>query len=317
MNVEGVSNAREDLTIGYVGLGHAGWPMAALLARAGYTVVAHDLDAERVHRFAEENGCTPATDLATLARADVVLTMLPNGQVVREVLLETGGGLASRLRPGSVVIDTSSSDPLGTRELGAELAELRIVLVDAPVTRPQPGNERLTLMVGCDDEAALERVLPILSAMAENVFRAGPLGSGHAMKTLNNFVAAAGLVATFDALMIGNRYGLDPRTMLDAFNLGTARNFSTAYVMADEALSRRYASGFQLALLVKDLGICSELAESVQFATGLPAHLRDQLAAALDDLGEEHADHTEAVIHWERRAGKPLPAGNHAGAPAS
>jgi 3-hydroxyisobutyrate dehydrogenase len=294
-------------TIGYVGLGHAGWPMAAKLAKAGYAIVAHDLDAERVHRFAEENGCTPAPSLADLAGVDLVMTMLPNGQVVREVLLGSEGGLARHLAPGTIVIDTSSSDPFGTRELGAELAEHGLTLIDAPVTRPVPGNERLTLMVGGDDEEAVERAMTVLSAMADNVFRAGRLGAGHAMKTLNNYVAAAGLVAAFDALFIGNRYGLDPETMLEAFNVGTARNFSTAYVLRDEALSRRFESGFQLALLVKDLGIATNLTQALEFDSTLPTLLRERLARALDDLGDEHADHTAALLYWEKMAGQELP----------
>jgi 3-hydroxyisobutyrate dehydrogenase-like beta-hydroxyacid dehydrogenase len=295
-------------TIGYVELGHLGWPMASLLARSGHALVVHDLDPEREHRFAEENGCRPAGGIAGLAGAGMVITMLPNGHVVREVMLETDGGLADRLAPGSVVIDTSSSDPIGTRELGAELAQREISLLDAPVTRQELGNLRLTIMLGGDDESAIERAIPVLSVMAEHVFPVGPLGSGHALKTLNNFVTAAALVASLDALMIGARYGLDPETMLDVFNVGTARNFNTAHTLGQEALSRRYASGFQLALLVKDLGICSDLTETVGFETSFPSYVRDELAEALSSLGDEEADNTASLVHWERRAGLELPA---------
>jgi 3-hydroxyisobutyrate dehydrogenase len=301
-------NVPEDTTIGYIGLGHLGWPMAGLLAKAGYAIIAHDLDPEREHRFAEENGCRPAGGIVGLQDVDLIITMLPNGHVVHEVMLEIDGGLAGRLAPGTIVIDTSSSDPAGTRRLGAELAERGITLLDAPVTRQELGELRLTIMVGGDDEAALERALPVLSVLAEHVFPVGPLGSGHALKTLNNFVTAAALVASLDALMIGARYGLDPETMLDVFNVGTARNFNTAHTLKQEALSRRYGSGFQLALLIKDLGICSDLTDSVGFETRLPAFLRDELAEALAGLGDEQADNTASIVHWEKRAGLELPA---------
>jgi 3-hydroxyisobutyrate dehydrogenase-like beta-hydroxyacid dehydrogenase len=295
----------QDMTIGFVGLGHAGWPMAGLLAKAGYAVIAHDIDSEVEHAFAEENGCTPAGGIAGLANADVVVTMLPNGQVVRQVMLETDGGLAAHLAPGTVVIDTSSSDPYGTRELGAELAAHGIALVDAPVTRPEPGNDRLTIMVG-GDEAAVDRAMPVIAAMAENVFRVGPIGAGHALKTLNNYVSAASISALFDALIVGNRFGLDVEQMIDVFNVGTAQNFTSFYMAKQHALSRRYESLYSLALLVKDLGIAARLSERVGFETSLPAYLRDQLGAALTDIGGD-PDHTAALMYWEHRAGEQLP----------
>lgn len=300
---EEIEVVAEPKVVGYVGLGQAGWPMSAALIKAGYELIAYDIDTELARRFAEEHGCVGAAKLDELAEADLVITMLPNGNVVRDVLLGSGG-LARKLRPGTIVIDTSSSDPYKTRELGAELAELGITLLDSPVTRPEPGNRRNTLMLGGDDEDAVERVVPVLSAIAGHVVRVGRLGNGHAMKTLNNFVAASGLVAGLDAMAIGHRFGLDPATMMDVFTAGTGQNFSTAFVLKDEALSRRYQTGFQLALLVKDLGIASELTASVGFDTPLPGLVRDQLASAMEYIDDPHADHAEAVRYWEQRVGE-------------
>lgn len=293
--------------IGYVGLGQAGWPMCARLVRAGYRVVVHDSGAGRSRRFAAEHECVAADRLDDLGQADIVVTMLPNGHVVRQVLLHEDGGLAARLRPGTIVVDTSSADPQGTRELGAALADRQIVLLDAPVTRTIPGSEHLTIMVGGDDEDAVSRAVPLLEAMAERVFRVGQLGCGHAMKTLNNLLGAAGFVAALDAVAIGCRYGLDPRTMMDVFNAGTAHNFSTEHVVPTESLTRRYQSGFKLALMIKDMGICRDLAESVGFGTELPSYLHRQLSEALDALGDEELDHAATIEHWERKAGITLP----------
>ena len=295
-------------SVGFVGLGKAGWNMAANLVAAGYRLVVSERDAEREERFAAEH---PGVRRGPEAFGDVevVVTMLPHGGVVRDVLLGEGG-LAGRLAPGTIVVDTSSSDPFGTRELGAELAEIGLVLLDAPVTRPEHDHvntRRITFMVGGDDEAAVERVMPLLEAMAERVFRVGALGNGHATKTLNNFVACSGLVAALDALMIGQRFGLDAETTLDVFNAGTARNFSTASVLIDESLSRRYATGFGLALMVKDMGIASRLTEAMGFPTTAPQQVRDRLAEALEALGDPSVDHAAVIEYWERVNGAPLP----------
>jgi 3-hydroxyisobutyrate dehydrogenase len=294
--------------VGFVGLGHAGWPMCANLVKAGYEVVVHDADPERERAFAEAHQCTAAGGARGLAGVGMLVTMLPNGHVVRDVLIGPDG-VADSLPHGAVVIDTSSSDPEGTRELGAELVQRGLTLLDAPVTMPEPGGAakaKITIMVGGDDEDALDRAEPVLSTMCNHLFRVGPLGSGHATKTLNNYVSAAGLVAALDALVIGYRYGLDPATTLNVLNVGTGRNFSTAHALAQEALSRRYGTGFSLALLVKDLGIAAGLAAATECDDELPTLLRRKLAEAAAELGGD-PDHTEALRYWEGRAKVELP----------
>ena len=176
--------------------------MAANLLAAGYELIVRDADLERERRFVAAHGGRGCDgDPAALAEAEILITMLPNGQVVRDALLGHDA-IASRLRPGTIIVDTSSSDPYGTRELGSELAGLGLILLDSPVTRPEAVGQdtrRITFMVAGDDDAAIDRVMPLLQAMAERVFRAGRLGSGHAMKTLNNYVSAAGLAAALPA----------------------------------------------------------------------------------------------------------------------
>ena len=296
------------VTVGYIGLGHAGWPMAANVRAAGYELVVRDADPERERAFAEQYDATVADGAEAFAGAQVVVTMLPNGDVVRDVLLGEHG-IAGALARDTVVIDTSSSDPLGTRALGAELAPMGVHLVDAPVSQPELGglrDGRITLMVGGDDEGALDRATPVLESMCTWLFRMGGLGSGHAMKTLNNYTSAASIVALADSLMVGHKLGLDPARMLDVLNVSTGRNFSSAYAFRDEGLPRRYDSDYTIALLVKDLGIAANLIESVGFESELPALLRRYIAEALDELGTT-ADHTEVLRHWEQRAGVELP----------
>jgi 3-hydroxyisobutyrate dehydrogenase-like beta-hydroxyacid dehydrogenase len=136
-------------------------------------------------------------------------------------------------RTGTVVIDTSSSSPYDTRELGADLLQLhhKIDLIDAPVTQNYLHAIRhaaITLMIGYDSQAAYETASPVLQAMSKYTFVMGQLGAGHAMKTLNNYVSVGSILALCDALVAGQKFGLDPRTMIDVLNVGTGRNFSTA-----------------------------------------------------------------------------------------
>jgi 3-hydroxyisobutyrate dehydrogenase-like beta-hydroxyacid dehydrogenase len=298
----------EQGTVGFVGVGSAGWPMAANLVQAGYTLVVYDADIEKAERFAQDIGATAAAELTELATVDTLFTMVPNGDVVRSILLGPER-LAEQLAAGTVVIDTSSSDPEGTRKLAADLAEHGVILIDSAVSVPEIGGAqtaRITFMVGADDEAALERVRPLLEAMSEHVFHLGGVGAGHTMKTLNNYVSAAALYAALDALMIGFSYGLDPMTMLDVLNVSTGRNFSTEQTLKYESLPRTFANGYTLALLVKDLKIAAAVTERAGFDSELPQLLVDGFGESVDDLGA--ADISAALVHWEHRAGFELPA---------
>ena len=295
--------------VGFVGIGNAGRPMARHLAAAGYELLAYDADHDRAAAFAAEHGCRAAAELLDLAAAGILFTMLPDGTVVRSILLGPDG-LAEHLAPGTVVIDTSSSDPHGTRELCAELARRGVALIDAPVSVPVVrGAEvgRITFMVGADDEAALARARPLLETMSEYIFHVGPTGSGHTMKTLNNYVSAAGLYAALDALVIGCEYGLDPMAMLNVLNVSTGRNFSTEQTLKFHSVPRDFDTGYTLALLVKDLRIAASVADDAGFDAETFGLLLSGFEEAIADLGGG-ADLTAALLHWEHRAGLELPA---------
>jgi len=284
--------------------------MARNLAAAGYDLVVRDADAALQESVASELGAVPAADPAAFRDVGAVVTMLPTGRVVSEVLLEWNGGLAGALAAGSVVVDMSSSDPPGTRELGTALTALGLVLVDAPVSGGVPKAElgTLAIMVGGDDEDAIARATPLLEALGERLFRTGPLGSGHAIKALNNYVAAAGFTAASEALLIGHRFGLDPAVMVEVLNASTGRNFSTEFTMVHHVLPRTFATGFALGLLAKDVGIAAELGDAVAVEAPLSRLLKQLWAEAAGDEGAE-VDHSAALRHWERVNGMELPAG--------
>lgn len=283
--------------------------MAAQLAGAGYPLVVADSDPQRAASFAAAHPAIAAAAGADFAAVEVLFTMLPHGGIVREVLLGELG-IARELASGSVVVDASSSDPLGTRALAGELAALGLVLVDAGVSENELGGGKtgaITFMVGADDAATFERVRPLLDVVSARVFRVGPVGSGHATKTLNNYVSAAGLHAALDALMIGYANGLDPAAMLAVLNASTGRNFSTQQTLRDKALPRSFERRYSLGHLVKDLGIAAGLATATDVASDLPSLLGRSFASARDEIGPEE-DLTTALLHWERRAGVELPA---------
>lgn len=294
--------------IGFVGLGQMGAPMARNLARAGFALAVADASADAVKRLAADVACAVPADLKSLGAAcHVVITMLPDGGVVRKVALGEGGdALAAGLAPGSVVIDMSSSSPVGTRELGRALAGRGIALVDAPVSggvrKALDGS--LSIMAGGDPDT-IERVRPVLAAMGKQIFLTGPLGSGHAMKALNNYVSAAGLVAAAEAVLAGGRFGLVPATMVAILNASTGKNNSTENKFPQFVLSRAFNSGFSVALMVKDLRIALDLAH----ATGTPAPLAERCvetwARAEETLGGQ-ADHTAVVKYFETLAGSEI-----------
>src|SRR3569833_1317259 len=208
------------MRVGFIGIGNMGSPMASHIVKGGHAVTVYDTDADKVSRFASAHGCRGASTLADLGDSEIVITMLPDGHVVRSIMMgqtmghTTGeGGLARHLQRGTLFVDMSSSDPVGTRTLGAELAPLGITMVDAPVSGavPRAITAKLAIIIGGDDKAAIERAKPVLNLMGDRLFDTGGLGSAHAMKSLNNFIAAATFAASAEALLIGQRFGLDPK----------------------------------------------------------------------------------------------------------
>lgn len=218
--------------------------------------------------------------------------------------------VANQASTGCVVVDTSSSDPFGTMQLGKDLAEHKIRLVDSPVTQVRMhginDGEACFMLGGATED--IDRVMPVLKTMSRWRFVMGPLGSGHVMKTFNNYVTAAGIAALNDSFIVGRKMGLDPALMTDVLNVGTGRNYGTAHSIRAEGLTRTYSSGYGLGLLVKDLGINYDLCEKMGINTQLAKHMRDLFKEAWDEPDvKKGADYTECLKLWERRAGFKLP----------
>ena len=277
----------------FIGLGVMGLPMARNLAAAGVCdLVVHDVDPARAHEVAARAG-EPA---AEAGQADVLLLMVPSSDVVEQLLL--GDGLLERLRPGSVVLDMSSSRPASTVELARRAAERGVRYVDAPVSGGQAKavTGELSIMAGGDADP-VERVRPLLSVMGSTIHRTGPAGSGHALKALNNLLSAIGIAGAAEVLTAGTKFGLDPKVMLDVINSSTGRNQATQVKFEPYVLSGTFDSGFALSLMVKDLRTALQIAEDTGTPTPVARTVVDAAARALQATPEPGADHT-VLARW-------------------
>ena len=290
-------DASPDTTrVGLIGIGNMGAPMASNLIKAGWKVCVYDVAQDKARDFAAAHGATSATGLADIAaRSDVVITMLPDGHVVRRVALgaaDSDDSLVRGFAKGGVIIDMSSSAPVGTRKLGEDLERKGVALIDAPVSGGVRGAVAgtLAIMIG-GDKALADRYDGLLAAMGKR-FYVGSLGAGHAAKILNNYVSAAGLAAAAEAVRVAERFGIEPQTLIDVVNASTGRNNSTENKFAQFILNGKYNSGFALGLMAKDLALAMEVAE----ACGVPAELGhaclDMWQKAEKSLGGA-SDHTE------------------------
>jgi 3-hydroxyisobutyrate dehydrogenase len=275
-----------------------GWPMAANLVAAGVDLTIFDLDSDRLAEFASDHACAVAKHPADFAGVSILVTMLPDGHVVADVVCNWEGGVLNVLQPGSTILDMSSSGPRGTIELRDEAQRHGLDVVDAPVSGgvPRATDATLSIMVGASDES-FAKVEPTLQKLGKAIFRTGPVGSGHAMKALNNVLAATAYAALAEAIEVGREYSLDPKTLVDVVNESTGRSFTSEVVFAQNVIPGTYATGFALGLLAKDAGIAAEMAESVDVDAPVLELVAERWTEALAGAGFS-ADHSRAHTAW-------------------
>ncbi len=278
-----------------------GEPMVRRLAAAGHAVCGYDVAERARERLADSVGVTLANAPADVAAdADVVILMLPDSNVVEQVLL--GDGLLDRVQAPTVVVDMSSSEPARTRALAERAASHGVTLVDAPVSGGVVGARAgsLTIMAGGSPDV-LATLRPVLSVLGSKIVHAGAVpGAGHAIKALNNLMSAAHLLASSEAMLAGQAFGLDPAVMLDIVNGSSGRSGSTETKWPRYILPATFDSGFTMRFMVKDMNIALQLARDA----GTPAPLSRAAVAAWTtaaDAMPPGADHTE-IARWLQRA---------------
>jgi len=287
----------ERARVAFIGLGNMGTPMSRRLIEAGYSVVGFDLAEDaRAHLF-EAGGSVAPSGAAAVDGAHVVILMLPSSDVVEAVI--TDPDFDAALRAGSpLIIDMSSSEPVRTKALAESLAQHGLTLIDAPVSGGVTGATAgsLTIMVGGADRDVASAE-PLLSVLGRTL-HAGTVGSGHAAKALNNLLSATHLWVTSEAVLAGERFGIEPSVLLSIFNGSSGRSGSTENKWPNFILGETYNSGFGLRLMLKDMKIAVNLAEQI----GIPSQLGADAVELWSRVADQYpadADHTE-VARWLR-----------------
>jgi 3-hydroxyisobutyrate dehydrogenase len=290
------------MIVGFLGLGAIGTPMAAHLARR-WSLIVWNRTAARAAAFASRYGARAAsTPREAAAGADVLITCLPTSHEV-EALLDGVDGILAGLAKGALFLDCTSGDPATSRRIADRLAERAIAFADAPVSGGTNGAEAgtLTVMVGADEDT-FRRARPILSAFGQRIEHLGPVGTGHAMKAVNNALLAVNILAVGEGLAALVKAGIPARTALGVLNASSGRSFVSETLVPERVLTGLWPKTFRLALLEKDVGIARGILDDL----GVPGPVLDLagqvLATARAELGNE-ADYLEAIKLVEREAG--------------
>lgn len=287
-------------TVGFVGLGNMGLPMLRNLVAAGYQVRAFDLSGEAMTAARDAGAHGAGTAAETAAGADFVVTALPAARHVRAVL---GGenGLLAATEPGAVVVDCSTIDPDTARAMAAEATERGARYLDSPMSGGVGGAAAgtLTFMVGGEAEA-FERAKPVLETMGKNIFHAGDSGAGCAAKICNNMLLAISMIGVSEAFSLAEKLGLEAQKLYDISSTATGRCWSlNDYCPAPGPVptapsNRDYQPGFAAALMLKDLRLAMEAAQSSGAATPLGAHAT-QIYALMDVAGAAELDFSGVI----------------------
>jgi 3-hydroxyisobutyrate dehydrogenase len=280
-------------TIAFIGLGKMGVPMVHSLLRAGYLVNGFDLNPEASKGFASTAGFSAcASPEQACSKATVVILMLPDSKIVDALLWEGAGGLVAHLSSGTYLLDMGSSDPVRSRDNAAKLGAKGVHFIDAPVSGGvrRAVDASLAIMVG-GEKAAVATVFPVLQAMGKTLVHVGDAGAGHAVKALNNYVSASGLLAVCEALVAAEKFGIDPHLVNQVFNASTGKNNTTEHKVENYMLSGTFGSGFALGLMRKDLQTARSFIERM----GTPGEFADlcfSTWAKAEQGLEQGADHT-------------------------
>lgn len=285
--------------VGFIGLGAIGRPMAAHVAKAFDTTV-WNRTGQRSAEFAKKHRARVAASPQALVQAvDVVVTCLPTSVEVREVVR----GANSAWREGQLLVDATSGDPATSREIAAWLAERGVGFVDAPVSGGTAGAESgaLTVMLG-GEARHVERAKQVVQPFSRKVVHVGPVGTGHALKAVNNALLAVSIQAAGEGLAALVKLGVPAKKALDVLNASSGRSNVTENLVPERVVTRAWPRTFRLALLDKDVGIALKVLQETGVphdAIGMAKHV---FGAARQALGEE-ADHVELIKQIEAAAG--------------
>lgn len=288
--------------IGFIGIGQMGMPMIRNLLQANLSVTGFDLNPQVAEEFKSEKYFDMATSAIDLTiKSDVIILMLPDSNIVDRLLWEGEKALAKAMNSKQTLIDMGSSDPVRSRANFDRLAQLGISYIDAPVSggvkRAKDGS--LSIMIG-GLAPAVESVQPLFKAMGKTLVHVGAAGAGHAVKALNNYVSASGLLAVCEALVAAETFGIDPHLVNQVFNASTGKNNTTDIKVENFMLSGTFNSGFSLALMRKDLQTALEFMTRMETPNNF-AEACTQTWIKAEKTLDKGADHTAMYAFTQKK----------------
>ena len=288
-------------TVGFIGLGIMGKPMAKNLIEAGHELVVFNRTQSKAEELAGDGATVAGSPREVAERSDVIITMLPDSPQVEEVLVGENGVLEG-IKEGALVVDTSTISPVVTEELAAKVKEKGASMLDAPVSGGDVGaiEGTLSIMVGGSKED-FERARPLFEAMGKTVTRVGETGAGQVAKAANQIVVALTIEAVSEALVLGSKGGVAPEKILDVLGGGLAGN-KVMEVKREKMLTHSFDPGFRIELHHKDLGIA--LAAGREYGVTLPVTaVVDQMLQELKMKGRGDRDHSALLTLIEDSSG--------------
>jgi 2-hydroxy-3-oxopropionate reductase len=284
-------------TVGFVGLGIMGRPMLNNLLKAGHTVVAYGRNAAKLDACVSDGAQRGASNSDVGARASIVITMLPDGPEVEEVVLGANGILAGS-RPGSLIVDMSSINPLVSQQIAAACAAKGVDFLDAPVSGGEPKaiEGTLAIMVGGSEEV-FRKAEPLLKCMGSSVTLTGPVGAGNTTKLANQIMVACNIAAMGEALALATRCGLNPEIVVNAIKGGLAGS-AVLNAKAPMLIARNFKPGFKIRLHQKDLRNALQTAETNRVFLPITALVQQMLSSLIAD-GKGELDHSAIATFVE------------------
>jgi 2-hydroxy-3-oxopropionate reductase len=275
--------------------------MARNLLKAGYSLVVYDVASGPVAELTAAGAAAGESCSDTARRAEMVVTMLPDGPDVEKAVLGPGGVLEGA-RPGAMVVDMSSISPTVSQEVAAACSEKRVEFLDAPVSggEPKAVDGTLAIMVGGKPEV-FEKALPVLQKMGSSVTLTGPAGAGNVTKLANQIMVACNIAAMGEALVLATRAGLDPEVVFNAVKSGLAGS-TVLNAKAPMAIARNFKPGFRIRLHQKDLRNALLAAESMKVSLPITSLVQQMLMALMNE-GKGDLDHSAIVTFIEGMAG--------------
>lgn len=291
------------MKVAFLGLGDIGALMASHLAHDPFELVVWNRTASKAKDFARDHKALVAeTPAQAVKDAQVVITCLPSSVEV-EAVLHGENGMLESLRKGAVLIDCTSGDPPTSRSIAEELGGRGVDFIDAPVSGGTTAAKAGTLAVMWGgDQSVFERVRPVIEAFGKKIVHAGPVGSGDALKAVNNALLAVHILSAAEGLAVLVKAGVDPKVALEVINASSGRSNSSENLIPQRVLTRAFPRTFRLALLEKDIAIAAVMSEDLGARTPLISLTAERFHEARERLGEK-ADHVEAVKMVEAENG--------------